>query len=115
MSTFPLDHRTALLTGGSAKLWPAVLKKGSTSSAVTSATAHGFLPQYSGNLQMSLSPGKVLAAEASDTDHGGARLSPGPDKKRENLPPRGVSTLEDQFRNLSVEAANLHAASSFQI
>jgi len=82
---------------------------------VTSATAHGFLPQYSGNLQMSLSPAKVLATEASDVEQGGARLSPVLDKKRENLPPRGVSTLEDQFRNLSVDAANLHPASTFQI
>ena len=64
---------------------------------------------------MSLSPAKALVTDLSDIDHGGARLSPVPEKRRENQPLRGVSTLEDQFRNLSVDGVNLNSASSFQI
>ena len=62
-----------------------------------------------------MSPAKALVADLSDRENGGVRLSPGPEKRRENLPPGGVSSLEDQFRSLSVDVADLHAASTYQI
>ncbi|KAK3906461.1 hypothetical protein C8A05DRAFT_11805 [Staphylotrichum tortipilum] len=65
------------------KLWQAVLKKGPTSSAVSSTTAQGFLPHYTPHTAISLSPSK----------------------RGENCPPGGVSSLEDQFKHLSVDVA----------
>ncbi|KAK5660635.1 hypothetical protein OQA88_11997 [Cercophora sp. LCS_1] len=98
---------------GGAKLWPAMLKKGSTSSAVSSTTAQGFLPQYSGHAAASLSPtvnrnpispiGEVSPSKnLADRNDGGALLVPAPEKRGENLPPSNVGSLEDQFKNMNI-------------
>ncbi|KAK3944489.1 hypothetical protein QBC46DRAFT_279743 [Diplogelasinospora grovesii] len=97
------------------KLWQTVLKKGSTSSAVSSTTAHGFLPQYSGYAAASLSPSfnknstfmnrdssPSKMSDPNDLSDGGALLTPVPDKRRENRPPIVTDFLEDQLANLSL-------------
>jgi len=100
-----------------------MLKKGATSSAVSSTTAQGYLPQYSGHAAASLSPsvnkchaspmrdaspGKV-SVDFSDRSDGGALITPAPDSlHRENLPPHPVFSLEDQFKNISVNSTDRH-------
>ena len=82
-------------------------------SAVSSTTAHGILPQYSGkgSLQATLSP--VAAASATlarmpsvKAENGSAFVHPSPEKIGENRRPPmgnvGVSSLEEQFRDVMV-------------
>ncbi|KAL2195671.1 hypothetical protein P885DRAFT_40084 [Corynascus similis CBS 632.67] len=106
----------------SAKLWQAVLKKGPTSSALSSTTAQGFLPHYTGNAAASLTPSlstnqmsstrDVSSGKLSDvhdlSEAGGTVPSNVPEKRGENCPPSGVSSLEDQFKHLAVDAASRH-------
>ncbi len=107
-----------LTSENSAKLWQAVLKKGPTSSAVSSTTAQGFLPHYTPHPTASLSPSVStnqlsmvgdISGKISDvhdlSDTGGALLAASPEKRGENCPPGGVSSLEDQFKHLSVDVA----------
>jgi hypothetical protein len=100
-----------------------VLKKGSTSNAaVSSTTAQGYLPHYSGHAAASLSPsanknqvspirdaspGKT-SSEFNEGGDGGALLMPAPGKLLENRPPNTVSSLEDQFKNISLEVSDRH-------
>jgi hypothetical protein len=91
------------------------LKKGPTSSALSSTTAQGFLPHYTGNAAASLTPTLSTnqlssnrdspSAKFSDTrevDNGAALLPTAPEKRGENCPP-GVSSLEDQFKHIAVD------------
>ena len=111
----------------SSKLWQAVLKKGPTSSALSSTTAQGYLPHYAphaaASLTPSLSTNQLSAArEASGKfdahdlgDNGGISLS-APEKRGENCPPNGVSSLEDQFKHLAVDvAARRNLTSAFSM
>ena len=96
----------------STRLPPTVLRKGCTSSAVSSTTVQGYLPQYFGHASKALSPPFHKPAfspnrnesptKASDIDlkDGGALLSPIPEKKGENRPPNGEGSLEEQFRTV---------------
>ncbi|SPQ20589.1 9a8032c6-8aef-4c54-9504-7f657065a8d5 [Thermothielavioides terrestris] len=111
------ERRTENAVG---KLWESVLKKGQSSSALSSTTAQGLLPHYTGNAAASLvpslstnqassprdgAPGKL--SDVQDlTDGGGAPLSAVPEKLGENRPPNGVSSLEDQFKHLSMDATS---------
>jgi len=95
-----------------------MLKKGSTSSAISSTTAQGYLPPYSGYAAASLSPTvnknpfspiRDVAPEKgspdiSDRSDGGVALVPAPEKCGENRPPKAVNSLDDQFKNLSLGA-----------
>jgi hypothetical protein len=94
-----------------------VLKKGPTSSALSSTTAQGYLPHYTAHAAASLTPSLstnqlALARDTSGKpsevhdlgDNGGALLS-APEKRGENCPPGPVSSLEDQFKHLSVDVA----------
>jgi hypothetical protein len=107
-----------LTAENSAKLWQAVLKKGPTSNAVSSTTAQGFLPHFLPQATTSLSPSvstnqlslaRDISGKISDvhdlSDNGGALLSASPEKRGENCPPGGVSSLEDQFKHLSADVA----------
>lgn len=112
-------HGKSLTRECSGKLWETMLKKGPSSSALSSATAQGFLPHYAGHAAASLGPslntnqgslardvasGKL--ADAQDLSESGAVLfSAVPEQFGENRPPQGVNSLEDQFKNLSVETA----------
>lgn len=103
----------------SAKLWQTMLKKGPTSSALSSTTAQGFLPHYTGNAAASLTPSLATNQQSSTravstgklpdihdlNENGGVVLSNGPEKRGENCPPGGVSSLEDQFKHLAVDVA----------
>jgi hypothetical protein len=96
-----------------------MLKKGPTSSALSSTTAQGFLPHYTGNAAASLTPSlstnqqssarDVSAGKFADvhdlSENGGALLSNAPEKRGENCPPGGVSSLEDQFKHLTADVA----------
>jgi hypothetical protein len=87
-----------------------MLKKGSSSRALSSTTAKGFLPQYSGFASRALSPGVSVPRPTSpnwdvspgkvsvDLDLGiiGVPLTPVPEK-RENRRPNGE---DDQFRRV---------------
>lgn len=104
---------------GGAKLWPAMLKKASTSSAVSSTTAQGYL-----NATASLSPStsihhKLISptreagspskmSDFNDRNEGGALRAPSLEDRSENFPPSMVSSLEDQFRNISMGSADRH-------
>ena len=101
----------------SAKLWQAMLKKGPTSSALSSTTAQGYLPHYTAHAAASLTPSLIAnqLVPARDTsgklldahdlgDNGGVLLS-APEKRGENCPPGGVSSLEDQFKHLTADVA----------
>ncbi|KAH6851291.1 hypothetical protein B0I37DRAFT_429898 [Chaetomium sp. MPI-CAGE-AT-0009] len=115
-SVEPADRRSEN-TG--AKLWQTVLKKGPTSSALSSTTAQGFLPHYTGNAAASLTPSLatnqqssarvVSTGKLSDVhdlnENGGLVLSNVPEKRGENCPPGGVSSLDDQFKHLAVDVA----------
>lgn len=95
-----------------------MLKKGQTSSALSPATAQGFLPHYTGNAAASLTPSLSTNQQSSNkeissgkptnvhdlTDTGGVLLSAVPEQRGENRPP-GVSSLDDQFKHLSVDVA----------
>ncbi|KAK1761248.1 hypothetical protein QBC47DRAFT_419655 [Echria macrotheca] len=105
------DRRLDNKSGG--KIWPTMMKKGSTSSAVSSTTAQGHLPQYSGHAAAALSPSVKgllspshdnMATEFSDP----MLLSGAPERRGENLAPHGVGSLEDQFKNLSARAPERH-------
>ncbi|KAK4156379.1 hypothetical protein C8A00DRAFT_12694 [Chaetomidium leptoderma] len=70
-----------------AKLWQAVLKKAPTSSA------------------LDISSGKF--SDVPDlVDINGVVVSTAPEKRGENRPPGNVSSLEDQFKHLTVDAAS---------
>lgn len=97
-----------------------MLKKAPTSSAVSSTTAQGYLPQFSGHAAASLSPSmnktlispirEVSPSKASvnlnDRSDGGVLLTPALEVRRENFPLHGVSSLEDQFKNISVGSSD---------
>ncbi|KAL2159769.1 hypothetical protein VTH06DRAFT_1902 [Thermothelomyces fergusii] len=103
----------------SAKLWQAVLRKGATSSALSSTTAQGLLPHYAGNAAASLTPSLSTNQITSSRDispgklpdvqdlgeNGGVVPSNAPEKRGENCPPSGANSLEDQFKHLSVDDA----------
>ncbi|KAL2174368.1 uncharacterized protein P884DRAFT_314686 [Thermothelomyces heterothallicus CBS 202.75] len=103
----------------SAKLWQAVLRKGATSSALSSTTAQGFLPHCTGNAAASLTPSlstnqisstrDISSGKLSDvhdlSENSGPAPSNVPEKRGENCPPSGVSSLEDQFKHLAVDDA----------
>ncbi|KAK3314788.1 hypothetical protein B0H66DRAFT_322227 [Apodospora peruviana] len=87
-------------------LWQLKLKKSSTSSALSSTTAQGYLPQYSGSAAASLSPSmtknlvspirEISPSKAScvvDHSEGGALLAPTAEKHGENRPPNASSSL----------------------
>ena len=111
-----------MLTRPSTKFWQTMFKKGPTSSALSSTTAHGYLPPYSGYAAKSLSPSvsknpvspiretspDKLPSEVNEAGDGGVLLTPAPDKHRENRPPHPVSSLEDQFRNIGVDSSERH-------
>ena len=93
------------------------MKKGPTSSALSSTTAQGYLPHYTAHTAASLTPSLSTnqLAPARDTssklldahdlgDNGGVLLS-APEKRGENCPPGGVSSLEDQFRHLTADVS----------
>ncbi|KAL2018790.1 hypothetical protein VTK56DRAFT_418 [Thermocarpiscus australiensis] len=115
-SVASVDRRAG---GSGAKLFQAVLKKGPTSSALSSTTAQGFLPQYAGHAAASLSPSlsKNQAPSAKDlspgrfsdvndlSDGGGVLLLGSPEKCGENCPPNGMSGLQDQFKNIFLDAS----------
>ncbi|KAL1838194.1 hypothetical protein VTJ49DRAFT_2951 [Mycothermus thermophilus] len=96
------------------KIWQGVLKKDPTSS-VSSTTAQGLLPQYTGTAAASLSPSlstnqqpaakDVCSRKVSESfDPENASMLPiVPEKRSENCPP--VSSLEDQFRHLTLDVA----------
>ncbi|KAK0651507.1 hypothetical protein B0T16DRAFT_80895 [Cercophora newfieldiana] len=115
--------------GGSngARLWPAMLKKAPTSSAVSSTTAQGYLPQFSGHAAASLSPASLspsmnknlispirevspgkVSADFNERTDGGVLLTPAPEIRRENFPLNNVSSLEDQFKNISIGSSDRH-------
>ncbi|KAK4122525.1 hypothetical protein N657DRAFT_466128 [Parathielavia appendiculata] len=101
-----------------AKLWQAMLKKGPTSSALSSTTAQGFLPHYTGNAAASLTPSLTTNQLSSPRDiasgkftdvhdlneNGGVPLSTAPEKRGENCPPGVVNSIGDQFKHLAVDA-----------
>ncbi|KAL2155583.1 hypothetical protein VTH82DRAFT_325 [Thermothelomyces myriococcoides] len=103
----------------SAKLWQAVLRKGATSSALSSTTAQGLLPHYTGNAAASLTPSlstnqlspsrDISSGKLPDVqdfgDNNGAVPTNVPERRGENCPPSNVSSLEDQVRHLSVDDA----------
>ncbi|KAK3387456.1 hypothetical protein B0H63DRAFT_558964 [Podospora didyma] len=120
-----LDRRSEK---SASKLWQSVLKKGSTSSALSSTTAQGYLPHYSGHAAASLSPSfnkryvsppamtTKASSEYQDIMDGGVLLTPAPEKRGENCPPQAVSALDDQFKNLALDASERHdLAAGFKI
>jgi hypothetical protein len=106
---------------GGAKLWEAMLKKGSvgsvekcpTSSAISSATAQGQLPQYAGFAAASLSPtinrttdgtsvspaqdNSPSKSSVDSSAGGGALLTPMPERRGKNRALTSDSSLEQQF------------------
>ncbi|KAK4142792.1 uncharacterized protein C8A04DRAFT_12920 [Dichotomopilus funicola] len=77
------EANDGMAASASMRLWKAMLKKGPTSSALSPTTAQAHLPHYPRNAAASLSPSK----------------------RRENCPPGGVSSLDDQFKHLAVDVA----------
>ncbi|KAI1330563.1 hypothetical protein F5Y16DRAFT_424985 [Xylariaceae sp. FL0255] len=87
-------------------LWQTMLKKGSTSGnvlpgAVSSTTAKGYLPQYSGNAIASLGPtisnGSPARGSPNPDDNkqcDSDRLTPPTTKMRENCPPSSAPSIE---------------------
>ena len=105
-----LDRQADNVSGG-AKLWPDMLKKSGTSSALSSATATGWLPQYQASTMMSFPPGndhshRIAPSPDNDCSDGGAMLAPIPKKRGENRPLQHLSSLDDQFKNLTIEASD---------
>ncbi|KAK0704774.1 hypothetical protein B0H67DRAFT_613345 [Lasiosphaeris hirsuta] len=99
----------------SGKLWP-MFKKATSSSAVSSTTAQGYLPPFAGHAAASLSPTVSKNSPIRNTSpekmsgelefgDGGALLTLGPETRRENLPPHNVGSLEDQFKNITLDAS----------
>ncbi len=105
--------KTEILTTHSNKsghdLWQTMMKKGSTSgtalpSAISSATATGYLPQYFGHAAASLSPAISHAASPPSRVASGADSKPSEfescvaqgrgDKLGENRPPREAPVPE---------------------
>ncbi|KAH7635631.1 hypothetical protein B0T09DRAFT_379424 [Sordaria sp. MPI-SDFR-AT-0083] len=106
-----LQDRQAENVSGGAKLWPDMLKKSGTSSALSSATATGWLPQYQTSTMMSFPPSsdrshRVVPSPDNDCSDGGAMLTPVPEKRGENRPLQHVSSLDDQFKNVTIEASD---------
>lgn len=106
-----LQDRQAENVSGGAKLWPDMLKKSGTSSALSSATATGWLPAYHNSTMMSFPPSndrshRVAPSPDNDCSDGGAMLTPVPEKRGENRPLQHVSSLEDQFKNMTIEASD---------
>ncbi|KAM7194877.1 hypothetical protein V8F20_007742 [Naviculisporaceae sp. PSN 640] len=98
-------------------LWP-MLKKSATSSAVSSTTAQGYLPQYAGHAAASLSPsmGKNMTSPVREVSSGKPfniadgidgippHLSPGSETRGgENLPPNAVSAVEERMKHMPLE------------
>lgn len=95
-------------------------RKGGTSSAVSSTTAQGYLPQYAGYAAKSLSPpinktplspirdgSQSKISDSPNLSDGGALLNPVPAKRDENRLPNGEGSLEEQFRHMvSIDATN---------
>lgn len=95
-------------------------RKGDTSSAVSSTTAHGCIPNYAGYAAKSLSPpvGQTplppnrgappsKSSDSPDLSDGGALLIPLPAKRAENPFQNGEGSLEEQFRKVvSVDVSN---------
>lgn len=101
-----------------------MLRKGSTSSAISSTTAQGYLPQYVGYAAKSLSPSvdkkSVSPSEDGSPDldlsDSGALLNPLPDKRGEKRLSHGEGSLEEQFRNVvSMDVANRGNLSTFNL
>ncbi|KAK4451792.1 hypothetical protein QBC34DRAFT_423377 [Podospora aff. communis PSN243] len=120
------EHRVG--GSGGAKLWPTMLKKSSISSAVSSTTAQGYLPQFSAHAAASLSPSMMKIVSpireasptktsmvSSDQSDGGILLAPAPESYRENFPPASVSSLEDQFKNISINSSARPAPGPFHL
>lgn len=96
-----------------------MLKKGPTSSALSPTTAQAHLPHYPRNAAASLSPSvstnqqfpirDVSAGKLSDvhdlSETGGISVAGVTEKRRENCPPGGVSSLDDQFKHLAIDVA----------
>ncbi|KAK3392255.1 hypothetical protein B0T20DRAFT_487738 [Sordaria brevicollis] len=106
-----LQDRQAENVSGGAKLWPDMLKKSGTSSALSSATATGWLPAYQNSTMMSFPPSndvsrRVAPSPDNDCSDGGAMLAPVPEKRGENRPLQHVSSLDDQFKNMTMEASD---------
>lgn len=97
------------------KLWP-MFKKATSSSAVSSTTAQGYLPHFAGHAAASLSPTvsknspirnpspEKMPGDLEFSD-GGALLTLAPEMRRENLPLHNVGSLEDQFKNITLDAS----------
>jgi hypothetical protein len=88
-------------------------RKGDTSSAVSSTTAQGCLPNYAGYAAKSLSPPvgqtplplnrgapRSKSSDSPDLSDGGALLTPVPAKRVENRFQNGDGSLEEQFRKV---------------
>ncbi|KAK4208893.1 hypothetical protein QBC37DRAFT_431152 [Rhypophila decipiens] len=103
-------------------IWP-MLKKSSTSSAVSSTTAQGYLPQYVGYAAASLSPSMVrqMTSPARETMAGKPfniadnidgippHLSPVAEKRGENLPPVSpITAVEERLKRMSLESPRRH-------
>ncbi|KAL0470108.1 hypothetical protein QR685DRAFT_244284 [Neurospora intermedia] len=106
-----LQDRQADNVSGGAKLWPDMLKKSGTSSVLSSATATGWLPQYQTSTMMSFPPSndrphRAAPSPDNDCSDGGALLTPIPEKRGENRPLQHVSSLDDQFKNVTIEASD---------
>lgn len=110
----------------SGKLWQAVLKKGSTSSAVSSTTAQGFLPQYRGHAAASLSPSinenqasssrditpSKFLSDIDDLNEGGALVMPASGK----CSPNGVGAVENRLGGLSLHSPDRsHLSPAFNV
>lgn len=100
-------------------LWQNLLKKTSASAnalpgTVTSTTAHGYLPQYSGHAAASLSP--TIAATVSSTrvspnkaqDIGGVELLSQQENRGENLPPAAAEEPMISPHKTNTRAHNQH-------
>ena len=56
------------------------------------------------------------SSEYHDIMEGGAMLTPAPEERGENRPPHAVSALDDQFKNLALDASERHdLATGFKI
>ncbi|KAH8906561.1 hypothetical protein BR93DRAFT_927396 [Coniochaeta sp. PMI_546] len=101
---------------GGARLWEAMLKKGS-SAALSSTTAEGKLqPQYAGSAAASLSPtinrisdGGVSVSpgkESVNTSEGGASLTPVPERRGKNRALNGEASHEQLISDDSVPSSS---------
>ena len=114
------------LTSPSARFLSDWLKRGVTRSSdvlpstVSSTTAQGILPQYSGKGSLQATPSPAIATSATPArlspvkaEGSGAFPNPNPEKLGENRRPPmgnvGVSSLEEQFRDV-VAAENKRRA-----